>query len=483
MRHLGLLNEFRELIAQFSREAEAASAMQQYDAHLVAEQVICGLMQSLCGWPQMRNLNAEQSNFPGIDLADDGARVAIQVTATADLTKVKHTLEKLISHGLHQRYDRLVVYVLTAKQGSYSQTAIDGVTGDSFTLTADQDIWDYRDLCAKATEASPVSLQQAVNHLKTYLRGVPMGLADEDIDPPLLPSESLTVNWLPLYFPHSLHIAQLSQEITTETKGGRPISGRKAIQSFCRTNQIAVPSAYVVHSGALVSFWDLDSTDSPYRHLIEPGTQEQLSSREFCEIDEDHQNVFKSLLRFSLQQRLYQEGVCWYHEEKQFVFLPRTGSQDLREEVWQGDKKSKRIVYERKYNKNDRSKVFTQKHLSFSVDFHHIADEWLMSITPSWFFSYGADFKKSGFGHDNLSWLKRQENNRAVLNHFRFISAWLKSIDEEDLFSSNGGKNLVLTFGDSIALEGAPLLDEALWAALPEHSTDEDGLISRRLFG
>lgn len=483
MKHLDLQNEFRELMAQFSREAEAASTMQQYDSHLVAEQVICGLLQTLCGWSDMRNLNVDQSNYPGIDLADDTASIAIQVTATPDLAKVKRTLEKLINHGLHQQYDRLLVYVLTTKQGSYSQAAIDTVTAGKFSLNTKEDIWDYRDLCAKAAEASPANLQKALNHLKSYIRGVPIGLAEEDIDPPMQPSDALSINALPVYFPSNLYIAQLSQGITTETKSGRRVNARKAIRSYCRDNQIVVPSAYVVHSGSLVTFHALDSLDSPYRNLIEPGTEEKIETSEFWEIDRDHEKVFKSLLRFSLQQRLYQENVSWKHDDKQFVFLPRSGGKDLREETWQGDKKSKRIVFERKYNKNDRSKVLTQKHLAFSVDFQHIAEEWLMSITPSWFFSYGGDFKKSGFSHDNLSWLKRQENNRAVLNHYRFIAAWLKSIDEEDLFSLDGGRDAFLTFGDTISLEGAPLLDESLWEALPERVAEDDEHISRRLFG
>src|SRR5690606_41206341 len=58
-----------------------------------------------------------------------------------------------------------------------------------------------------------------------------------------------------------------------------------------------------------------------------------------------------------------------------------------------------------------------------------------MAITPSWFFSYGMSFRKSGFSHDNLSWIKRQENNQQVMNHFRFVAAWLSAMDNTDLFS------------------------------------------------
>lgn len=76
MKILDLQNEFRELIAQLRHEIETASAMGQFDAHEVSENLMCGLLRELCGWSDLRNLNREQVNFPGIDLADDTHRVA-----------------------------------------------------------------------------------------------------------------------------------------------------------------------------------------------------------------------------------------------------------------------------------------------------------------------------------------------------------------------------------------------------------------------
>jgi hypothetical protein len=269
-----------------------------------------------------------------------------------------------------------------------------------------------------------------------------------------------------------------------ERHGNRkPGRWRDTIREFNRELGTPVPSTYVVHSGALITFFDLTEPHSPYTHLVERGTEEALSSQDFWKIDEDHERVFKSLLRFSLQQRLFQEHVRWENDDRQFIFLPRPISPNQREEVWRGDKKSKRTVFMRQFNKKDPSKVFMQKHFSFSVDFNRFGDQWLMSITPSWFFSYGEDFKKSGFGHENLSWIKRQENNQAVMNHFRFVVAWLRSIDDEDLFSEGGAKDSFLSFGDSLSLDGAPALDESKWTPLTEVLSDESGANLQRLFG
>lgn len=482
MKILDLQNEFRELVAQFRNEVEAASAMGQFDAHKVAENVMCDLLRELCGWSTIQNLNKEKANYPGIDLADDLHRVAVQITATADIGKIKHTLEQFVSHNLHRRYDRLIVYVLTAKQGSYSQTAIDSVCEGKHQFSANADVWDYKELCSKAADAHPQKLQVALNHLKAYLRGVPVGLANEDIDPPLVPAESLTANLVELYFPPTMYIARLSSELVERHGKRKPGLWRQTIREFNQENESAVPSAYVIHSGNLVTFFDLTSYKNPYTHLIEPGTTEEHRPRDYWAIDEDHERVFKSLLRFSLQQRLFKERVRWENDSDEFIFLPLEDGLNQREEVWQGKKEAKRIVFARRFNKKDSSKVFLQKHLSFAVDFLVFGDLWFVAITPSWFFSFGLDFRKSGYSHDNLSWIKRQENNQQVLNHFRFIAAWLHTIDDEDLFSEKKLTDSFLTFGSTLTLGGAPSLEESGWAALPSSSEEESEKL-QRMFG
>lgn len=482
MKILDLQNEFRELAAQFRNEVEAASAMGHFDTHKVSENVICGLLRELCDWPDLHNLNTEQANFPGIDLADDSARIAIQVTATADIAKIKHTIEKFVNHSLHLRYDRLIVYVLSTKQGSYSQTTIDTVCEGKLQFSSSHDIWGYQELCSKAADASPQKLQAALNHLKAYLRGIPIGLADEDIDPPQTPPEIITTNLVAIDFPENLYIAQLNRDLVEHHGKRRAGRWRDTIREYNQDMQRRIPSTYVVHSDTLITFFDLTNQNNPYQHLIEPGTAEGHRSQDFWRVDEGHERVFKSLLRFSLQHRLFQERVQWENDEKEFVFLPREDGMNQREEVWQGEKKAKRTVFARQFNKNDPTKVYMQKHLSFSVDFLIFNDNWFISITPSWFFSHGTTFRKSGYSHDNLSWIKRQENNQQVMNHFRFIASWLSSIDEVDLFSDRKPRDSFISFGQTLNLGGAPSLDESKWAALPSPSEDESEQ-RQRLFG
>lgn len=248
MKHLDLLNEFRELIAHLRYQVEAASAMDSYDTHKVAENVMCGLMRELCGWSQLRNLNTEQVHFPGIDLADDSARIAVQVTATADLAKIKHSIETFVGRDLNQQYSRLIVYVLTNKQGSYSQTSIDASTNGKLRFSAGNDVWDFQDLCSKASAARPQKLQAAINHLKAYLRGIPIGLADEDFDPPASPPESLLSNLVELYFPKSLYVASLNSELVA-------LHGKKTARTDAQDNSRIQPNVEEVRAIRLCRSW------------------------------------------------------------------------------------------------------------------------------------------------------------------------------------------------------------------------------------
>ena len=62
------------------------------------------------------------------------------------------------------------------------------------------------------------------------------------------------------------------------------------------------------------------------------------------------------------------------------------------------------------------------------------------------------------------------------------ISAWLSSIDDEDLFSEKGTTDSFLSFGTPLMLNGAPSLEESGWKALPTIN-EEDSAQPRRMFG
>ena len=134
----------------FVTQVNGSTAMTMTDINHAAETVLIPLFREVYGYKDLKNLNSEEEvNYPAIDLADENARVAIQITSTANSEKIKHTLEQFIKFKLYEKYDRLIVYILTDKQKSYSGEGFSQIIQGCFQFDKGQDILDYRDILAQ----------------------------------------------------------------------------------------------------------------------------------------------------------------------------------------------------------------------------------------------------------------------------------------------------------------------------------------------
>src|SRR5579883_1731137 len=92
-------NRIRELLEIFSRRVQQDNISDRYDINRISESIMVPVLRLLYDLRKLRNLNyTDERNYPGIDLADDEARIAFQITSTADNSKVKHTLEQIKKH-------------------------------------------------------------------------------------------------------------------------------------------------------------------------------------------------------------------------------------------------------------------------------------------------------------------------------------------------------------------------------------------------
>jgi tetratricopeptide (TPR) repeat protein len=176
MHALEVDNEIAFQFAYFVNQVKAFSAMDRTDINRVAQNVLVPIFDVIYGYSKLRNLDVGTGgNFPGIDLADDIARVTIQVTSTPGIEKVKHTLEQFLKDRpefnppLAKKYDRLIVYILTEKQRTYSQTSIDLVLEGRFSFDASTDIWDYSNLLADIKGLPLAKKESVLRVLKSQL--------------------------------------------------------------------------------------------------------------------------------------------------------------------------------------------------------------------------------------------------------------------------------------------------------------------------
>jgi len=134
------------------------------DINRVSEDVLVPLFAEVYGYAHLKNLNADGESYPGIDLGDKIARVAFQVTSERSSQKIKKTLETFVQQKHYKQYRHLVIYIITEKQGSYTGSGWNKITGRKFTFDKERDIRDSSDLL-KAIRHLPIEKVQRVEAL------------------------------------------------------------------------------------------------------------------------------------------------------------------------------------------------------------------------------------------------------------------------------------------------------------------------------
>jgi len=83
-------NRIKHLMSLFVTQIKCGTAMGKTDLNKVAESIMIPIIAEVYGYKSLKNLNfTEGSNFPSIDLGDETARVAFQITARVILKKLK----------------------------------------------------------------------------------------------------------------------------------------------------------------------------------------------------------------------------------------------------------------------------------------------------------------------------------------------------------------------------------------------------------
>ncbi len=478
-----------ELLGVFAYQAKAYSASGKTDFNKVSEDVLVPLFRQIFDLPDLKNLNAAaKKNFPAIDLADDVVRIAYQVTATSDSQKIKDTLKIFVEKELYKKYPRLVFYIITEKKDSYPEKTFTDLTQGKFNFNIATDIIDYQDL-VKLCNTFQINKASKIKRIleANFGRG-DYSVFNETQEEPF---EDVFLNLIEVSFPEKLYIADLAidrEEIIQNSRGSlrRDDPTRAIIRNYI-IEQLKLDffSGWHLYKGQLITFHNLFDDNTFLSKIVDKGTIESVDTESFFvinrKIDADRENVFRGLLRKTLQEQLYQQQVEWQFEEGLYIFVEngnekktkkiikrKKGKEEIEEELiifkryesWVGEKETSRAVLERFMKIDAPEEVWYYKHKAFVARFKKIDKEWFLLILPDWFFSYNG-FDKSGYHADDLKWLKRKANTEIVFNDFRFIHYFLK----------NKGNNLLqrksttrfLQFGKYIFFDNAPFLYDESW--------------------
>lgn len=476
MRQQELLNEARDLLAQFVTRVKGSTAMGHTDINVISEAFLTELLREVFALATLRNLNQEKKNFPGLDLADDAAGVGYQVTATPELAKIKESLHTSIGAGLHNRYPHIRIYILTEKQASYSQVAIDAVTQGKVDFDVSRDIQDYRDVLRACTGLPLTQLERVVALLRNQLSpatSVPGARAGVHL---LTGVESVELNLVPIWFPNTLYVADFINP-RSQTESGRPrrrrrrpLNPRHIVAKDIMSRGFEVPEDFEIHSNRVISFHDPSAQDSLLQPYVDAGTLTEITPTGYYAVDDDQLNVFKSLLRRAFQRQMRPERIHWQDEKHLFFYGP-VNKFDERMVVWKDERTAMRTVFQKTMKKNKPDEILTCKHLAFYVDFHLIESVWYMAITPTWYFSRDG-YRPDGFAAKRISWLKAQENDQQVHTHFRFICHRIRDLQEGSLFDGKQ-QTILIQIGDAVSFPNHPHIPDQLWKPPSRPAADD----------
>ncbi|MCB0852527.1 MAG: SMEK domain-containing protein [Bacteroidetes bacterium] len=476
MKELELVQRIATLMSRFVTEVRALNAISLYDINNISENVLIPLFKEAYDFNGLRNLNTEHhKNYPGIDLADPINRVAIQVTASTDSKKIKHTLEQFVRHNHFEKYDHLLVYILTEKQGRYQGKGFKEIIGGRFHFTVDEDILDYTDFMQRVEGLPFEKVKSIAEILEQQFADNRPGVVIQNHKgnkrPPRKETlqESIFANLLEIHLPEDIYIGTrdyIRKDVIKNAKGtefeiSNRASARQVAFTALRLADLKFGSDWVIHEKQFLSFHDLGDPDVPLSELVDPGTVDKLTPEEYYEQGDDYKRVFVRLLRRCLQKKLYQDGVLWDHKEGVFVFSPADG-EAKRNESWHGAKDASRMVFQTHMKKKEPSEVYYCQHLAFQANFKHLNNKWYLLIAPEWYMSKTGELKKWYWGFEKVDYLKRQERNQQLFNHTKFIAHFIKHGKPSDLFQVRYPYKF-LKFGKLLSVETPLIISEEKW--------------------
>lgn len=133
------------------------------DENKALEDVMCEVLNRIYGW-NLKNLNCEKQNYPGIDLGDLKLGIGVQVTVDKTSNKINNSILKICKNRVYKKYPHLKIMILGNKQSSYS------IQNDERILFDEkEDIIDFSDILKASEQMSSQRRHELVEFLKVEL--------------------------------------------------------------------------------------------------------------------------------------------------------------------------------------------------------------------------------------------------------------------------------------------------------------------------
>jgi len=478
MNRIDYINKINTYASRFVLEVEGFNAINLYHINIHAENFIIPVLNEIFDL-NLENLNSTQKrNYPIIDLADFKNRVAFQVTASSEFSKIESTIEKFIAYGLHKKFDVLFFYIITQKKQKYNDDKLSNLLKDGFVFSTSEHIIDKDILLQKINNISSTQKILMISKLFEHeFSDIQIELRKKEYVGGYLNNESedISPNLLPISFPDTFYKAELNideEGILAKINeylvsiGKKPINTmrrpklvNKALKNFkCKAQD------WLLFENSILTFRNLYDEQEPFRKIVDKGTITPIECKDFYENGEDNQRVFKHLLRNSLMELCRLRDIEWFGKKEIFRFANNQKNPHKKQIKWKGKKESTKTVIFEMINKKDQH-IICFRSLAFRCSFLNISNDWFLVLNPTWSFTNPGGYRQSRFESAYMSGIKRIENNNSVYNYFRFFGYYLAHLDLFSIYYP------YLKVSPPISLTLSPRLNEKTWKPVKIAST------------
>ena len=269
--------------------------------------------------------------------------------------------------------------------------------------------------------------------------------------PPLKTGERGHLNVLEVILPGAIYV------------GASPFkSGELALRELL-IHEERPPDDWIIRGGQFMSF--RDPHECSLRHIVDSGSVEPFASEELAFPDDkaDERHMIE-LLRRTLGVQL--DGLLAYNREQRAFYFPAVPGTVERVYPYRSLKQRTSADVVKKYEKDGTLKFV--RHHAFEPRFWRIGDQWLLSVTPTFVFTWDG-FRPDKFASGRLTGKKQREYNSALIGQFSMWRFLLTGADEDGdanpLFPRETGKNRILHFAPIETLTLPRGVPDDLWRA------------------
>lgn len=246
-------------------------------------------------------------------------------------------------------------------------------------------------------------------------------------------------------------------------------SGRAALYELLGHEQ-RPPNDWTIRGGQFMSF--RDPSDGPLRHIVDRGSIEAFCPEDVMyPDDEPGEHVVIDLLRRTLIAQL--DGTLFYRKSRKALYFPPTPELISRTYPYRSFKNYTSAEVVKRYEKDGVLKYV--RHHAFEPRFWRIGDEWYLSISPTFVFTWDG-FKPDMFESGRLAGKKQREFNSALAGQFvmwRYLLVGDEQERSEGLFPTTDELTKPLWFEALEPLTLPQSVPDDLWRSSELVTADE----------